>query len=69
MTLIAQAETERDASAQAALRTAFAPQSLAIAGVSPRTTGWGGGQMFLRGIRNLDLVPNLYCLNPQGRRA
>ena len=70
MTLIV-SESEQDASsqtadAQAALQTAFAPQSVAIAGVSPRTTGWGGGQMFLRGIRNLDRVPNVYCLNPRG---
>ena len=59
-------QSSRKADAQAALQTAFAPQSLAIAGVSPRTTGWGGGQMFLRGIRKLDRVPNLYCLNPRG---
>ena len=56
----------RRADAQAALATAFAPRSVAIAGVSPRTTGWGGGQMFLRAIRKLDRVPNVYCLNPRG---
>lgn len=59
-------ETDRESDAQAALRTAFAPRSLAIAGVSPRTTGWGGGQMFLRGIRKLERVPTVYCLNPRG---
>ena len=59
-------DSGRQADAQTALKTAFAPQSVAIAGVSPRTTGWGGGQMFLRGIRNLDRVPNVYCLNPRG---
>ena len=65
MTLIA-SSTAPEADAQVALATAFAPQSVAIAGVSPRTTGWGGGQMFLRGIRKLDRVPNVYCLNPRG---
>ena len=65
MTLVP-AESETRSSAQAALATAFAPQSVAIAGVSPRTTGWGGGQMFLRGIRNLNVVPQVYCLNPRG---
>ena len=65
MTLVP-AESHARSSAQAALATAFAPQSVAIAGVSPRTTGWGGGQMFLRGIRNLDVVPQVYCLNPRG---
>ncbi len=59
-------DSGRTADAQAALQTAFAPQSVAIAGVSPRTTGWGGGQMFLRGIRGLNRVPNVYCLNPRG---
>ena len=59
-------QSGRKADAQLALQTAFAPNSLAIAGVSPRTTGWGGGQMFLRGIRKLDRVPNVYCLNPRG---
>ncbi|MCY3568821.1 MAG: CoA-binding protein, partial [Chloroflexi bacterium] len=59
-------DSRREADAQAALHTAFAPQSLAIAGVSPRTTGWGGGQMFLRAVRNLDRVPQVYCLNPRG---
>lgn len=59
-------DSGRQADAQTALQTAFAPQSVAIAGVSPRTTGWGGGQMFLRGIRNLDRVPTVYCLNPRG---
>lgn len=65
MTLIA-GSSANQADAQVALTTAFAPQSIAIAGVSPRTTGWGGGQMFLRGIRKLDRVPNVYCLNPRG---
>ena len=65
MTLIAPASA-READAQLALATAFAPKSLAIAGVSPRTTGWGGGQMFLRGIRQLNRVPDVYCLNPRG---
>ena len=65
MTLVP-AESSSQADAQAALQIAFAPQSVAIAGVSPRTTGWGGGQMFLRGIRNLERVPNVYCLNPRG---
>ena len=65
MTLIASSGSDI-ADAQAALATAFAPDSIAIAGVSPRTTGWGGGQMFLRGIRKLDRVPNVYCLNPRG---
>ncbi len=65
MTLIA-GSSANEADAQAALATAFAPQSIAIAGVSPRTTGWGGGQMFLRGIRKLNRVPNVYCLNPRG---
>ena len=65
MTLIASSAANQ-ADAQTALATAFAPNSLAIAGVSPRTTGWGGGQMFLRGIRKLDRVPNAYCLNPRG---
>ena len=65
MTLIAPASA-RELDAQLALATAFAPNSLAIAGVSPRTTGWGGGQMFLRGIRKLNRVPNVYCLNPRG---
>ncbi len=59
-------DAARESDAQAALQTAFAPQSVAIAGVSPRTTGWGGGQMFLRAIRNLDRVPQVYCLNPRG---
>ncbi|MXX81347.1 MAG: hypothetical protein F4Y69_10000 [Chloroflexi bacterium] len=59
-------DSRREADAQAALQTAFAPQSVAIAGVSPRTTGWGGGQMFLRAVRNLDRVPQVYCLNPRG---
>ena len=59
-------DSDAPLSAQAALATAFAPQSVAIAGVSPRTTGWGGGVMFLRGIRNLDRVPQVYCLNPRG---
>ena len=65
MTLVP-SDSSRRADAQTALRTAFAPSSIAIAGVSPRTTGWGGGQMFLRGIRNLNRVPSLYCLNPRG---
>ena len=65
MTLIASSAANQ-ADAQVALATAFAPQSIAIAGVSPRTTGWGGGQMFLRGIRKLNRVPNVYCLNPRG---
>ncbi len=65
MTLVP-AGVRNEADAQAALATAFAPNSLAIAGVSPRTTGWGGGQMFLRGIRKLNRVPNVYCLNPRG---
>ena len=56
----------REAHAQLALATAFAPSSVAIAGVSNRTTGWGGGQMFLRGIRKLGQVPDVYCLNPKG---
>ncbi len=65
MTLIA-AATDREADAQRALATAFAPQSVAIAGVSPRSTGWGGGQMFLSALRKLNRVPNVYCLNPRG---
>ena len=65
MTLVPAGSTT-DSEAQAALATAFAPNSLAIAGVSPRSTGWGGGQMFLRGIRQLNRVPNVYCLNPRG---
>ena len=65
MTLVP-TQSGRKADAQLALQIAFAPNSLAIAGVSPRTTGWGGGQMFLRGIRKLDRVPNVYCLNPRG---
>ena len=52
--------------AQTALATAFAPKSVAVAGVSARNVGWGGGQSFLRGIRNLDHVPNVYSLNPRG---
>ncbi len=60
------AERQAEIDAQAALATAFAPKSVAIAGVSQRSTGWGGGQMFLRAIRNLDRVPDVYCLNPRG---
>ena len=56
----------RDLHAQEALATAFAPRSVAVAGVSARNTGWGGGQSFLRGIRNLDRVPEVYALNPRG---
>ncbi len=65
MTLIVNPRTDT-ADSQTALATAFAPNSIAIAGVSPRTSGWGGGQMFLRGIRKLNRVPNVYCLNPRG---
>lgn len=57
---------EREVQAQAALATAFAPRSVAVAGVSARNTGWGGGQSFLRGIRNLDRVPEVHALNPRG---
>ena len=58
--------TERQRDAQDALRVAFAPRSAAIAGVSASNAGWGGGQSFLRGIRNLDRLERVYCLNPKG---
>lgn len=58
--------TERQRDAQDALRVAFAPRSAAIAGVSASNVGWGGGQSFLRGIRNLDRIEHVYCLNPKG---
>lgn len=59
---------DRDADAQQALRVAFAPRSVAIAGVSATNTGWGGGQSFLRAIRNLGRLKQVYCINPKGGR-
>ena len=58
--------TPRERHAQDALRVAFAPRSVAIAGVSASNAGWGGGQSFLRGIRNLDRLERVYCVNPKG---
>ena len=61
--------TARERDGQDALGVAFAPRSVAIAGVSASNVGWGGGQSFLRGIRNLDRLEHVYCINPEGRQA
>ena len=58
--------TARERDGQDALGVAFAPRSVAIAGVSASNVGWGGGQSFLRGIRNLDRLEHVYCINPKG---
>ncbi|MCZ6707345.1 MAG: CoA-binding protein [Chloroflexi bacterium] len=55
-----------DASAAAALEVAFHPKSIAVAGVSPGRTGWGGGLMFYRSAAHFGRVERAYAINPKG---
>lgn len=55
-----------EANAADALEVAFHPRSVAIAGISPSRTGFGGGLMFYNAIKHFGRVERVHAVNPKG---
>ena len=55
-----------DSATRSALDVAFHPRSLAVAGVSPKKRGWGGGMMFYTAAKEMGRIEQVYAVNPKG---